>query len=216
MTWKELLKDDFKSDYFKKLKQFVNEEYKNYTIYPLYDDVFKAFKLTPLDDLKVVILGQDPYHGKGQANGLAFSVNDGVKFPPSLYNIFKELKSDLGIEIPKSGNLEKWAKQGVLLLNTILTVREGKPLSHKGKGWEIFTTSVIRKISEEKNGIIFLLWGSQAYSKSQFIDDEKHFILRSAHPSPLSAHNGFFGCKHFSKTNEILRKINKDEIDWKL
>lgn len=216
MDWKTLLEKDINSEYFKKLEKFIKEEYKKHTVYPSYENIFRAFHLTHPDNLKIVILGQDPYHGKNQADGLAFSVPDGVKIPPSLKNIFRELKNDLGFEIPKSGNLEKWSKQGVLLLNTILTVVESKPLSHKNKGWEIFTSSVIKTISDNFENIIFILWGSHAQSKIQYIDEHKHYILKASHPSPYSASSGFFGCKHFSLSNKILRSINKQEIDWKL
>ncbi len=171
---------------------------------------------TPFEKLKVVLIGQDPYHGRGQAHGLSFSVQDGVPFPPSLQNIFKELKDDVGVETPKSGSLEKWARQGVLLLNASLTVQEGHPMSHQSIGWERFTDYVIERINEEATGIVFILWGSFAQKKCKMIDESKHFVIKSAHPSPLSCYRGFFGSKPFSKTNEILRKIGKEEIDWSL
>ena len=185
-------------------------------VYPPGPLIFNAFKQTPFDKLEVVLLGQDPYHNKGQAHGLSFSVPDGVPKPPSLVNIFKELHNDLGIKIPESGNLEKWARQGVLLLNASLTVRQNEPGSHAKIGWLQFTDSVIRKISDEKEGIVFLLWGKFAQEKQALIDETKHFVLKAAHPSPYSANNGFFGCRHFSMTNELLMKQHKSPIDWKL
>ena len=200
--------------YFKSLQSFLTEERKIATVYPPENNVFQAFELTPFDELKVVILGQDPYHGENQAHGLCFSVPEGVPQPPSLVNIFKEIQTDINIQRPQSGNLERWAKQGVFLLNTTLTVQAGKPLSHKNKGWEIFTDEVIKQISREKTGVIFLLWGKHAQSKESLIDSGKHYILKAAHPSPLSAYNGFFGCKHFSKTNLILLESGKKEITF--
>jgi uracil-DNA glycosylase len=215
-SWYELLKDEFEKEYFNLLKLFLKKEKEQYTIYPPGSKIFAAFNHTPFDKVKVVIIGQDPYHGQGQANGLCFSVSDGIKHPPSLVNIFKELYNDLNIPMPKSGNLEKWAKQGVLLLNATLTVRANQAGSHQNQGWEEFTDSVIKKLSEKKDGLIFLLWGKFAQDKAVLIDTSKHFILKAAHPSPFSAHNGFFGCKHFSKTNEILMNKGQTPIDWKL
>lgn len=213
-TWLKILKPEFKADYFKKLLEFVQQERKSKTIFPKVVDIFHAFKVLPFDSVKVVIIGQDPYHGEGQAHGLCFSVNDGVKLPPSLKNIFKELQSDIGCDIPESGNLEKWAKQGVLLLNSVLTVEKSKPGSHRNQGWETFTDNIIKKISEKHSGIIFLLWGNYAIEKEKLIDAEKHFILKAPHPSPFSAYQGFFGCKHFSKTNSLLRQAGEKEINW--
>jgi len=212
-SWKEPLKEEFAKPYFAQLKQFLVEERKKHTIYPPGKLIFSAFNHTHFDNVKVVILGQDPYHGPGQANGLCFSVSDGIAMPPSLVNIFKEIHNDLGYPIPTSGNLERWADQGVLLLNAMLTVRANEPGSHQGKGWEQFTDSVIKCISELKEGVIFLLWGKYAQAKEQLIDT-KHFVLKAPHPSPFSAYSGFFGCKHFSKANEILNREGKKEIDW--
>jgi uracil-DNA glycosylase len=214
--WKKELIEEFNSSYFASLKEFLLEEKKKNTVYPPGKFIFNAFYHTPFDKLKVVILGQDPYHGPGQAHGLCFSVPQGIPPPPSLINIFKEIKSDLGIEIPSHGNLEKWADQGILLLNATLTVRANQAGSHQGKGWEKFTDAVIRKISERKTGIIFLLWGKYAQAKENLIDSRRHYILKAAHPSPLSVYNGFTGCKHFSKTNEILQRHGFEQIDWKL
>lgn len=215
-SWKKILIDEFNKDYFIQLKQFLIEEKNNYTTYPPGKEIFNAFNLTPFDKIKVVILGQDPYHGEGQAHGLCFSVKDGIKPPPSLINIYKELKNDLDFNIPSYGNLTNWAKQGVLMLNATLTVRANQAGSHQNKGWETFTDTVIKKVSELKNNIVFILWGKYAQAKEILIDNNKHFILKAAHPSPFSAHSGFFGCKHFSKTNEFLAKKNIKEIDWKL
>jgi uracil-DNA glycosylase len=214
-TWKNELKDEFNAPYFKQLKSFLIEERQKYTIFPPGKLIFAAFDNTPFNKVKVVIIGQDPYHGRGQANGLCFSVGPDVPKPPSLVNIFKELQSDLGFPIPEKGGLEPWAQQGVLLLNATLTVREGQAGSHQGKGWEQFTDAVIRKISDEKKGIVFLLWGRFAHSKEELINADKHFILKAAHPSPL-ARGAFFGCKHFSKTNKILAHEGKKPIDWKI
>jgi len=214
--WKNLLGDEFKKDYFFSLKQFLIEEKMSYKVYPAGSKIFNAFDLTPPSILKVVIIGQDPYHGEAQAHGLCFSVPDGINPPPSLVNIFKELSDDIGVKTPLKGDLTKWALQGVLLLNTTLTVRAHSPLSHKNKGWETFTDSVISAISSNLKGVVFMLWGRHAYSKHTIIDTTKHYILTAPHPSPLSAWNGFFGCKHFSKTNEILRSLNKEPIDWSL
>ncbi len=213
-SWKELLKDEFEKDYFIKLTDFVRNEYKSRTIYPPAKDIFKAFDLCPVENVKVVIIGQDPYHGKGQAHGLCFSVKDGVKIPPSLRNIYKELYDDIGKPIPETGNIEHWAKQGVLMLNATLTVRAGNAGSHQNKGWETFTDAAIKLISEEKENLVFLLWGAYAQKKGAVINLEKHYILKSAHPSPFSAHNGFFGNKHFSKTNEFLKSKGLNEINW--
>ena len=215
-SWKEILLDEFHADYFTSLKEFLLEERKKYTLYPPGSKIFNAFDHTPFDKVRVVILGQDPYHGPGQAHGLCFSVPPGIVQPPSLLNIFKELHSDLGIPIPKHGNLEHWTEQGVLLLNATLTVRANQAGSHQGKGWERFTDAVIKKICTYRSGIIFLLWGRYAQAKETLIDTGKHFILKAAHPSPLSAFNGFFGCRHFSKTNELLIKQGLPAIDWKI
>jgi uracil-DNA glycosylase len=214
-SWKKELNEEFKAPYFSQLKAFLVNEKKHYVIFPPGPQVFSAFNHTPFDKVKVVVIGQDPYHGRGQANGLCFSVADGVSKPPSLVNIFKELQTDLGIPIPTSGNLEPWADQGVLLLNATLTVREGQAASHQGKGWEIFTDNVIKTISKEKKGIIFLLWGRFAHTKEELIDKDKHFILKAAHPSPL-ARGAFFGSKHFSKTNELLKQQGLKAIDWRV
>lgn len=213
-SWKEALKDEFEAEYFKNLSNEVRAAYLSDQIFPPPKLVFNAFALCPLDEVKVVILGQDPYHGLGQAHGLSFSVPDGVRPPPSLKNIYKEIKEDLGVEIATSGNLEHWAKQGVLLLNATLTVKANSPASHQKLGWEQFTDAVIKKISNEKNHVVFLLWGRFAQAKENLIDEAKHLILKAAHPSPFSAHNGFFGCKHFSKTNDYLEKNNLDQINW--
>lgn len=216
-TWKEALKDEFDKIYFQHIISFLKaEKALGKIIFPPGSLIFNAFQQTPFPKVKVVILGQDPYHGRGQAHGLSFSVPEGVPPPPSLVNIFKELKSDLGIEIPGNGNLEKWAHQGVLLLNASLTVRQNEPGSHSKIGWLQFTDQVIRKISEEKKGIIFLLWGKFAQEKQSLIDETKHCVLKAAHPSPFSAANGFFGCKHFSKTNDLLVSQQKSPIDWKI
>jgi uracil-DNA glycosylase len=215
-SWKMLLNDEFNSEYFIRLKEFLVEEKKNYTIYPPGKLIFNAFNRTPFEDVKVVLLGQDPYHGKGQAHGLCFSVPAGIQQPPSLVNIFRELNADLNIPFPAQGNLEKWAAQGVLLLNATLTVRANQPGSHQNKGWEKFTDSVIKRISEKRTGIIFLLWGKYAQAKEALIDTNRHYILKAAHPSPYSADYGFFGCRHFSKTNSILSRHGLDTIDWSI
>lgn len=214
--WDNLLKDEFEKDYYQNLRKFLVDEYNHYTIYPNMYDIYNALKYTSYSDIKVVILGQDPYHGPNQAHGCCFSVQDGVPQPPSLKNIFKELQSDCGCIPPESGNLTKWAKQGVLLLNTVLTVRAGLANSHQNKGWEKFTDYVISLLNEREEPIVFLLWGRNAQSKISLITNPHHLILRAAHPSPLSAYNGFFGCKHFSKTNEFLVKNHKKPIDWQL
>ena len=216
-SWKAVMNDEFSKDYFFKIKDFLlNEKKNNHIVYPPGPFIFNAFNLTPFDDVKVVLLGQDPYHGRGQAHGLCFSVPYGISSPPSLVNIFKELHSDLRLTIPNNGNLEGWATQGVLLLNALLTVRANQPASHRGIGWENFTDAVIRKISEKKSGVVFLLWGKFAQEKETLIDQSKHHILKAAHPSPFSAHSGFFGCKHFSKTNDILISQSKEQINWQL
>ena len=214
--WKAVLMDQFQSPYFSTLKEFLVEEKLNYTLYPPGRLIFNAFERTPFDQVKVVILGQDPYHGKGQAHGLCFSVPRGIPQPPSLVNIFKELHSDLGVPIPEHGNLVKWADQGVLLINATLTVRDSQAGSHQKRGWETFTNRVIEVVSQEKSGVVFLLWGRFAQAKESLIDSNKHLILKSAHPSPLSAYNGFFGCRHFSKTNKYLEGSEKTGIDWAL
>ena len=214
--WLEPLKPEFGKPYYAKLYKTVMEEYRTRRIYPPADDIFNAFEFTPLSQVKVVILGQDPYHEPGQAHGLCFSVKEGVKKPPSLENIFKELKSDLGYDAPKSGDLTKWAKEGVLLMNTALTVREHQANSHANCGWSWFTDSVIQILSKEKEHLVFLLWGGNARRKKALIDTKKHLVLECAHPSPLSAYNGFFGCKHFSKTNAYLEANAIPPIDWDL
>lgn len=213
-SWEKVLQPDFDKPYFKELTDFVRSEYASTTIYPPASLIFNAFNLCPFSKVKVVIIGQDPYHGPGQAHGLCFSVNDGVQFPPSLQNIFKEIKSDLDIPIPTSGNLTRWAEQGVLLLNATLTVRAHSAGSHQKKGWETFTDSVIRILAEQKENLVFILWGAYAQKKGAFIDNNRHLILSSAHPSPLSAYNGFFGNHHFSLTNEWLQKHGIDTINW--
>lgn len=211
--WDEILEEEFKKEYYKELRSFLIGEYKTREIYPSMHDIFNALKMTPYKGVKAVILGQDPYHEPGQAHGLCFSVNKGVAKPPSLVNVFKELKSDLGIQPPSHGNLEHWARQGVLLLNTVLTVRRAQANSHKGKGWEIFTDNVIRVLNQRDKPIVFILWGANAKSKASLITNKKHLILMAAHPSPLSAYNGFWDCKHFSKTNEFLRHYG-ESIQW--
>lgn len=213
-SWKEKLAVEFEKPYFAELVGFVKSEYASYTVYPQGKQIFNAFDKTPFSDVKVVILGQDPYHEPAQAHGLCFSVNDGVPFPPSLQNIYKELESDLGVSLPASGNLERWAEQGVLLLNATLTVRAHQAGSHQRKGWEEFTDAVIHRIAEEKNGVVFILWGSYAQQKGSFIDQQKHLVIKSPHPSPLSAYRGFFGSKPFSKTNDYLVRTGKTPIHW--
>ena len=214
--WNEVLAPLFNDERYKKIRQFLIEEYKTRTIYPDMYDMYNCFRFTPFKELRVVLLGQDPYHNVGQAHGLCFSVQDGIAFPPSLVNIFKELNADLGCEIPKTGNLTKWAKEGVLLMNTSLTVREHQANSHSKCGWAWFTDSVIQLISKQKDHVVFILWGGNARSKKPLIDQNKHYIIESAHPSPLSAYNGFFGSKPFSKTNEYLTSNNLPPIDWNL
>ena len=213
MDFQLFLNDEMNKDYFKSLMQFVSNEYNNYICYPCKENIYNAFKLTPLDEIKVVILGQDPYHEPNQAHGLAFSVLCD-KLPPSLKNIYKEMKSDLGMDVNQDGNLEYLARQGVLLLNTTLTVREGKALSHYGKGWETFTDNIIKEIDKCNNPIVFILWGNNARSKKKLLTNQNHLIIESAHPSPLSAYHGFFGSKPFSKTNEFLKDNNLEEIKW--
>ena len=214
--WDNLLKEEYNKEYFKKLLEFVKEEYKSKTIYPKQNEVFNAFRYTDFKNLKVVILGQDPYHGPNQAEGLSFSVKDEVLKPPSLQNIFKELESDLGIQFPKHNSLKPWAKQGVLLLNAVLTVEEHKPTSHKEKGWETFTDDIIKIVNKKEEPVVFILWGSYARAKKELITNPKHLIIESAHPSPFSARNGFFGSRPFSRTNDFLRKNNIKEIDWRV
>ncbi len=212
--WDEILKDEFTSPSYLALREFLKIEYSTRDIYPPMYDIFNSMKITAWEDVKVVILGQDPYHNDGQAMGLSFSVPDGMEKPPSLQNIYKELNAEIGMDIPASGNLTGWAKQGVLLLNAVLTVRAHQANSHKGKGWEEFTDGVIKKISALKDGVVFLLWGANARSKKQLIDTSRHLVLECAHPSPLSAYNGFFGCNHFIKANDYLTKLGKTPIDW--
>jgi uracil-DNA glycosylase len=213
-SWKKVLQDEFDSEYFEELASFVKDEYENGTVYPHPKKMFAAFDLCPLDKVRVVILGQDPYHGPNQAHGLCFSVKDGVRHPPSLRNIFKEIQADVGTPPPDSGNLTRWTEQGVLLLNATLTVRAHKAGSHQKKGWEQFTDAVIKYLSEEKSDLVFLLWGRYAQDKGAVIDKQKHLVLEAAHPSPFSAHNGFFGCQHFSKTNTYLMLHGYDPIRW--
>jgi uracil-DNA glycosylase len=215
-SWKALLKEQFEAPYFTELKNFLVTEKQNHIVYPPGKLIFNAFDKTPFDEIKVIILGQDPYHGPGQAHGLCFSVPDGVKPPPSLMNIFKEINADLGIPVPSHGNLEAWAKQGVLLLNATLTVRANMAGSHLEKGWETFTDAVIRAISDKKEAVVFLLWGKYAQAKVSLIDTQRHHILMAAHPSPFSAYAGFTGCRHFSKTNVYLKSIGKQEIAWRI
>jgi len=215
-SWKTLLTPEFKKDYFQSLEKRILDEYKNKTIYPAKENIFAAFNLTPFDKIKVVIIGQDPYHGPNQAQGLCFSVQPQIKIPPSLANIYKELVSDLGIELPKYGDLTSWALQGVLLLNTLLTVEGGNPMAHKDLGWEKFTDHVIDLINAQKENVVFILWGSPAQKKAQNVDPKKHYILKSVHPSPLSSYRGFFGCKHFSLCNQFLKSKKIKEINWQV
>lgn len=212
--WKALLEEEFSKPYFEELTRFVKEEYATRRIYPRGSNIFRAFDKCPLDKLKVVIIGQDPYHGPGQAHGLCFSVVEGVPHPPSLQNIFKEVASDIGTPIPSSGNLDRWAEQGVLLLNSVLTVREHEAASHAGKGWEQFTDAVVRKIAQEKQGVVYLLWGSYAQRKGAIVDPQRNCILKAVHPSPLSAYRGFLGCKHFSQANDYLISTGQTPINW--
>ncbi len=213
-SWRKNLAEEFGADYFKELVAFVVSEYKEKKIYPPPKNIFRAFELCPFEKTKVVILGQDPYHGPKQANGLCFSVNDEMLLPPSLQNIYKEIETDLKVERPTKGNLDNWARQGVLLLNATLTVRANTPGSHQNQGWEEFTNAVIKAISDKKENIVFLLWGKYAQDKGTIINNKKHHVLTAPHPSPFSAHSGFFGCKHFSKTNKYLKSISKEPIDW--
>ncbi len=213
--WKKILKKEFQKPYFHNLVSFVKDEYQQYTCYPKGKDIFRAFNLTPFPDVKVVIIGQDPYHGHGQAHGLCFSVQDGIPKPPSLENIFKAIQQDLGTPVPDSGNLTRWAEQGVLLLNATLTVRAHEAGSHQGQGWETFTNAVISHLSEERENLVFMLWGGYAKRKSTLIDKNKHLVLTSGHPSPLSANRGYwFGHSHFSEANAYLEKYNREKIDW--
>jgi uracil-DNA glycosylase len=215
-SWDNYLKEEYKKDYFIKLKHFISNEYKTKIVYPKMSEIFNAFEKTPYDNVKVVILGQDPYHGEKEAEGLSFSVKIGIQKPPSLINIFSELESDLGINPPNHGSLVSWAEQGVLLLNSTLTVIKDTPKSHSNKGWELFTDEVIRIINEKDTPVVFILWGSDARSKKKLITNKKHLIIESAHPSPLSAYRGFFGSKPFSKTNNFLTENNIKPIDWKI
>lgn len=214
--WKDALGEEFHKPYYRELYRFVKDEYNTHVVYPSADDLFNAFSFTPLKDVKVVILGQDPYHGEGQAHGLCFSVQKGVKIPPSLLNIYKELEDDLGCYIPNNGYLEKWAKQGVLLLNTVLTVRAHAPMSHQGKGWEQFTDAVIHAVNNEDRPIVFILWGKPAQMKRKMLTNPNHLILEGPHPSPLSAYRGFFGSKPFSKANDFLQQHGVAPIDWQI
>lgn len=215
-SWNEVLAKEFEKDYYKILRSFLVHEYQTEKIYPSMYDIFNAFKATSYEDVKAVIIGQDPYHQPSQAHGMCFSVKKGVRMPPSLVNIYREISDDLGIRMGTCGYLMPWAQQGILLLNTILTVREGRPMSHKGYGWETFTDAVLMKLNERKEPIIFLLWGAPAKKKAALISNKNHIILEAAHPSPLSAHYGFFGCKHFSKTNEYLKSWGQKPIDWQI
>jgi uracil-DNA glycosylase len=213
-SWKNVLSDQFNASYFAQLKEFLVQEKSHYAIFPPGSQIFNAFNFTPFDKVKVVLLGQDPYHGPGQAHGLCFSVAEGIAKPPSLQNILKELNSDLGFSVPASGNLEKWAKQGVLMLNATLTVRAHQAGSHQNKGWEIFTDAAIKVLAQQREHLVFILWGNYAQAKASLIDGSRHLILKTVHPSPMSVTRGFYGCKHFSKTNEYLRKHGIEEIDW--
>ena len=213
-SWYELLKDEFDKDYFKKLQLFLDDEYKNYQVYPSQQNIFNALNHLPFDKIKVVIIGKDPYHEPGQAQGLAFSVPENVQIPPSLVNIFKEIEDDLNVKCLKNGNLERWANQGILLLNTVLTVRRGQANSHKDKGWETLTRKIIQLVGQRQKPAVFMLWGSYAQSFAPLIAPQ-HLVLKAPHPSPLSAYRGFFGCKHFSKCNEFLRSHNEEPIDWR-
>ena len=214
--WDEILKDEFTKDYYKKLRQILINEYRTQVIYPKMENIFSALKLTSYENTKVLILGQDPYHGPNQAHGLAFSVNPGIKTPPSLLNMYKEIKAEYGYDIPNNGYLIPWAKQGILLLNTALTVRDGQANSHAKIGWEIFTDNIIHYLNKREDPVIFVLWGNNARKKKAFIDKNRHYILEAAHPSPLSASRGFFGCGHFKKINEILSKLGKTQISWEI
>lgn len=214
--WDDILKEEFQKEYYLKIREFLKSEYSHYTIYPKMENIFQALKLCDYDDVKVVIIGQDPYHEEGQAHGLSFSVMPGIEIPPSLQNIYKELQSDLGCYIPNNGFLEKWAKQGVLLLNNVLTVRAHMANSHKDCGWETFTDSVIAALNKREKGVIFMMWGSCAKNKEKLITAPQHHILKAVHPSPLSAYRGFFGCKHFSTANNLLLESGEEPIDWQI
>ena len=214
--WDEILKEEYQKEYFKKIVLYINKAYKERPIFPPKSHILRALSLTDYDDVKVVILGQDPYHGVGEANGLCFAVNNGIKLPPSLKNIYKELNEDLGIPIATTGDLTCWAKEGILLLNSVLTVEKDKPASHKNLGWETFTDKVISILNQREKPIVFMLWGGFAKSKASLLDGNKHLILTAAHPSPLSAYNGFFGCKHFSTANKFLRENGDREINWEI
>ncbi|MDR3259168.1 MAG: uracil-DNA glycosylase [Fusobacteriaceae bacterium] len=214
--WDGILKSEFEKDYYKKIRKFLISEYKFYTVYPDKNYIFTALKYTSYKDCKILLLGQDPYHGPNQAHGLAFSVNIGIKTPPSLQNIYKELQDEYGYKIPNNGYLTPWSKQGVLLLNTSLTVREGIPNSHSDIGWEIFTDNIIKLLNDREDPVIFILWGANARKKTEFINKNKHHVLEAAHPSPFSANRGFFGCGHFKAANEILKSIGKSEINWEI
>jgi len=213
-SWGEELKEEFEKSYFKQLTDFVKQEYKTETVYPSGNNIFRAFDQCSFDKVKVVILGQDPYHGPGQANGLCFSVKEGVSFPPSLVNIFKEIKDDLGKDIPPNGSLDRWAKQGVLLLNSTLTVRAHQAGSHQNKGWETFTDAVIERLASQKQGLVYFLWGSYAQKKATIVNSETNLVLKAPHPSPLSSYRGFFGCKHFSQANAYIEESGLEKIDW--
>jgi len=215
-TWDQILDEEYHKEYFKKIVEFINKEYKIKEIYPPKSRILRALTLTDYNDVKVVILGQDPYHGTGEANGLCFAVSNGIKLPPSLKNIYKELNTDLGIPISNVGNLECWAKEGVLLLNAVLTVEKDKPASHKNLGWENFTDAIIKKLNEKNTPVVFILWGNFAKSKKEFITNPKHLVIESTHPSPFSANYGFFGSRPFSKTNNYLKQNKLKEIDWKV
>ena len=215
-SWDNILAEEFKSDYYLRLREFLKKEYATQTIYPDMYDIFNALKYTAYEDVKAVIIGQDPYHGQGQAHGLCFSVKRGIVPPPSLQNIFKELQNDVGFRIPNNGELTDWTKQGVMLLNTVLTVREGQANSHRGMGWEQLTDAVIKKLNERDKPIVFMLWGRNAKEKQKLITNRQHLVLTAAHPSPLSAYNGFFGCRHFSKANEFLLYTGQQPIDWSI
>ena len=217
MEFYDIIKEEESKEYYRNLNKFLTKEYNSKTIYPSIEYLYNCFKFTKYEDVKVVILGQDPYHGKGQAMGLSFSVNNEVKIPPSLKNIYKEINLEYGYDIiPNNGNLTKWAKQGVLLLNSVLTVEEGKPGSHKDKGWEIFTDNIIKKLNDKDSPIVFMLWGNYAINKSKYITNDKHLVLTSPHPSPFSVRKGFFGCNHFKEANKYLKENNIEEIDWKI
>ncbi len=215
-SWDDILKDEFKKDYYLNLREFLKSEYSSMTIYPPMNDIYNALRYTDYNDAKVVILGQDPYHGEGEAHGLAFSVRPGIKIPPSLLNIYKELNKSMGLYIPNNGYLVKWAQQGVLLLNTALTVRKDMANSHSGKGWELLTDFIIKELNKRQEPLVFMLWGNNAKAKTWFIDTQRHLVLTSAHPSPLSASRGFFGCNHFIKANEFLKSRGMSPIDWQI